>query len=249
VQVTVILPTYNEAGNILGLIDAIRSCLTRAQLVADIVVVDDNSPDGTGTLVRQRYADDPAVRTVVRTAERGLATAIRAGIEQARGDVVVVMDTDFNHEPAVVPRLVRGLESADVVVGSRFIDGGGMEERARHYSSLLYNLALRAVVGSRFTDNLSGFFAVRRDLLVTLPLDAIFYGYGDYFIRLLYAVQRLGLRFAEVPVYYRRRDYGVSKTRFVPVFVRYSHAVMRLRRSGLPPLDRRGRRSLPRPTT
>src|SRR5258708_5888613 len=96
IAASVILPTYNEAGNIIHLIDTIRKILDDKRIHYEIVVVDDNSPDKTGLLVQKNYVKQPNIRCLVRKKERGLATAIRRGIEQAVGDVIIVMDTDFN---------------------------------------------------------------------------------------------------------------------------------------------------------
>jgi dolichol-phosphate mannosyltransferase len=231
--VAVIMPTYDEAGNVVPLISDVRAALAGTGLVSEIVVVDDDSPDGTGRVAQEHFTGDVAVRIIVRTMERGLATAIQTGIKASDAPIIVVMDTDFNHDPADVPRLVHELRDADLVVGSRFVRNGGMEDRLRYFLSLIYNLALRAVLGSQVTDNLSGFFAIRRERLDELPLDAILFASGDYFIRLLYAAQHRGFRISEVPVFYPRRRYGVSKTHFVDIFLRYTRVVLGLRRLGL----------------
>jgi dolichol-phosphate mannosyltransferase len=233
-RVAVILPTYDEVGNILSLVEDVRTNLARAGYSCEVVVVDDNSPDGTGRAVQQRYTGDPEVRTIIRATERGIATAIRTGIDASQAPIVVVMDTDYNHDPADVPVLVRGLDQADLVVGSRFLAGGGMEDQLRYWLSRLYNVILCLVIGSRVTDNLSGFFAIHRQHLEDLPLDRILFASGDFYIRLLYAAQRQGFRIKEVPVYYDRRRYGKSKTRFLDIFMRYTRVVLGLRWRGLP---------------
>ena len=130
-SVSVVLPTYNEAGNILDLIDAIERAL--ATNLLEIIVVDDNSPDGTWRLVGERAAKDAKVRLLHRTSERGLTTAIQAGIRQARGDVVCWMDCDFSHPPGTLPRLVANLDSGyDLVVGSRYVAGARRADRCSH---------------------------------------------------------------------------------------------------------------------
>ena len=223
-SLSVILPTYNEAGNIVRLV---QSLLEVAGDDVQVVVVDDSSPDGTADLVRDSFGADARVKLVVRTLDRGLARSVRCGIEQSSGENILVMDTDFNHEPAVVPLMRDLLRHVDLVVGSRFIVGGGMEDEWRYYGSYLYNIGIRTLLGTRIQDNLSGFFAVRREVLARLDFDKIFYGYVDYFFRLLHQATGAGAHVVEVPVFYRRRSAGQSKTSFTKVFAQYTLALGR----------------------
>lgn len=228
-KVSVILPTYNERDNIVPLIEAIQEQMAGRPEDLEVVVVDDNSPDGTAAAVRERFGADPRVRVLVRTEERGLASAIWHGITHAQGDIVVVMDTDFNHDPQTIPQMVDFLKYYDVIVGSRFTHGGGMEDRLRYYFSFLYNFFVRFWLGTRVQDNLSGFFAMRRDKLLALSPAWLFRGYGEYFIRLLYVAWQSGYRLLEVPVFYRLRPHGESKSRFLRMLWTYTVTVFRMR--------------------
>ncbi len=228
-KTSVILPTYKEKDNIVELVQAIHDYLAAEGFNYEVVVVDDNSPDGTADVVRTAFGDDARVKLLVRTGERGLASALRYGAEHSDGEVLVFMDTDFNHDPAMIPQLVKFLEYYDVVVGSRFVMRGGMEDSARYVFSFVYNLGLRFLFGTQVWDNLSGFFAIYRDKLLELDLDQIFYGYGDYFIRLLMVGWRRGWRMLEIPVFYRLRAHGHSKTQFLSIFTQYSIAILKLR--------------------
>ncbi len=248
-DVSVILPTYNERDNIGDLIDAIHHELVTSGWRYEVLVMDDNSPDGTATAVRQRFALDATdkacfptasggegqVRLHVRTHDKGLANSIRDGLERAQGRTLVVMDTDFNHDPAMIPQMVDLLRYYDLVIGSRFVMRGGMEEMHRYRASLIYNIFIRALFHTQIQDNLSGFFAVRRDRLFqeTNKFDRIFYGYGDYFIRLLLVAWRSNWKILEVPVFYILRRHGTSKTGFWPIFRDYTKAVLKLRFFGL----------------
>lgn len=223
-RVSVVLPTYNESGNIGRLIAAIREAVTGASRL-EILVVDDDSPDGTAKVAA---GAGPEVRVIVRTQDRGLAKAIRRGIEEATGEVIVVMDTDFNHQPEMIPQMVDFLRYYDLVTGSRFTVGGGMEEHNRYRLSFLFNFFCRLLLGTKLQDHLSGFFATRRETLLALDLDDIFGGYGDYFIRLLVESLARGSTVLEVPVYYPARVHGESKTKFVRTLVQYTRAVVRL---------------------
>ncbi len=246
IDVSVVLPTYNERDNICDLIEAIARELDAAGRTYEVLVIDDASPDGTAALVRERFALDASgrgllpsglgqVRMMVRTTDKGLAKSIRDGLLLAHGRTLVVMDTDFNHDPAMIPQMVEFLNHYDLIIGSRFVMRGGMEDGLRYHFSQAYNIFIRALFQTQIQDNLSGFFAVRRETLLTLaPLfDKIFYGYGDYFIRLLLAAWRAQWRILEVPVFYILRRHGASKTGFWSVFKQYTAAVIRLRLDGL----------------
>ena len=247
IDVSVVLPTFNERDNICDLIDAICRELQPAGYRFEILVVDDSSPDGTSEVVRGRYNlgsssggvipkyPTGTLRLFVRTVDKGLAASIRDGLLLAQGETLVVMDTDFNHDPAMIPQMVDLLHHYDLVIGSRFVMRGGMEDRQRYRYSQLYNVFIRVLFHIQIQDNLSGFFAVRRDRLFSLaPLfPRIFYGYGDYFIRLLLVAWRSDWKILEVPVFYILRRHGTSKTGFWSVFKKYTAAVLRVRVYGV----------------
>ena len=229
-MVSVVLPTYDEREGIGELIAEILAVARQAALDLEVLVVDDASPDGTAEHVESTFKGDPAVRVHVRRDERGLASAIYRGIREARGDVVVVMDSDGNHDPALLPLMVRCVEDFDVVIGSRYVLGGGMlTSRFRYWGSYAFNILIRIGLGLRIHDNLSGYLAFRPTLLRGLDPDAVFYGYGDYAIRLLHHVVRRGGRVLEIPTVYRFRKGGESKTRFLAYFWTYLASVLRLR--------------------
>jgi dolichol-phosphate mannosyltransferase len=247
-DVSVILPTYNERDNICDLIDAIEQELAPVGCRYEVLVMDDNSPDGTAQVVADRYGvvangrtgststlENGDVRLHVRTQDKGLANSIRDGLLQADGRTLVVMDTDFNHDPAMIPQMVDFLRYYDLVIGSRFVMRGGMEDQGRYWASLLYNVFIRFLLHTQIQDNLSGFFAVRRERFFELTpmFDKIFYGYGDYFIRLLLVAWRKDWKILEVPVFYILRRHGDSKTGFWSIFRDYTRAVLRLRFRGL----------------
>lgn len=228
-NVSVILPTYDERENIVPLIEAIQKALEEEGLSYEILVVDDDSPDGTALAVRERFGDDLRIRLFVRTEERGLATAIAHGILRAEGDTVAVMDTDFNHDPRLLPRMVRFLDYYDIIIGSRFTMGGGMEERWRYLASFCFNFFVRLILRTQIQDNLCGFFTMRRDKLLALDIERIFRGYGEYFMHLLFLAWKKGYDMLEIPVFYRARTYGHSKSRFFHMLFGYSLAALRIR--------------------
>lgn len=228
--VSVVLPTFNERGNVVPLVGAIRAAL--AGVAHEVLVVDDDSPDGTADAVRAAYPDDPAVRVIVRTTDKGFAKSIRAGIEHARGDAVVVMDSDFNHQPAYLPFMVDSLRYYDCVLGSRFLYGGRMFPRARHLLSWLFNVFVRCATGGQITDNLYGYFAIRTEVLRRCDFDAIFDGYGEYCIRLLHALQRGGVNILQFPAVNGERLKGAGNSRFLKTFWTYFKATVRLALGG-----------------
>jgi dolichol-phosphate mannosyltransferase len=225
----VILPTYNEGASILRVLDEMRAVLDGMAIAWELLVVDDASPDGTADRVEAIHAKDSRIRVLRRTGPRGLAVSLRDGLARAAGPIVVVMDADFNHDPQLVPRLVKYLEDFDLVSGSRFAAGGGMYSRSRQVGSFLMNILIRIVLQTQIQDNLSGFFAMRRSDLARLPGDRIFRGHGDYYFRLLFFAQRCGLRILEIPVVYRSREGGGSKTPLLRRAVRYSGELIRFR--------------------
>ncbi len=229
---SVVLPTYNEAANIVPLVRELLAQTQAGGFALQVVVVDDDSPDGTAALVAEAFAGDPRVKLVVRRGERGLASAILRGVRESDQEVLVFMDTDFNHHPRHLPALLGLLSSCQVAVGSRYVPGGGMNtSRLRYHLSHLFNLLVRFILGVKTRDNLSGFIAIRRQDLMRFDLDHIFQGYGDYAIRLLYQAQRAGLVVKETPVVYEERLGGESKTRFVSTFLLYLRETLALRRS------------------
>ncbi|HAM34805.1 MAG TPA: dolichol-phosphate mannosyltransferase [Elusimicrobia bacterium] len=224
--VSVVVPAYNEKENILPLIKEIRQAL--AAWRHEILVVDDSSPDGTAALVQTEFAGEPAVRVIVRRQDPGLAKSIREGLEQARGDAVVVMDSDFNHEPRYLPIMVDALRHYDGVFGSRFLYGGKMAPLSRHLLSWCFNMFVRLATGGDITDSLYGFFAIRREVMARCDFNLIFWGYGDYCIRLLYYLQRHKAALLQIPIVNGQRRGGTGNSAFLKVFAQYTHATLRL---------------------
>jgi dolichol-phosphate mannosyltransferase len=232
VKVSVILPTYNEAGNIVNLVAAIKKQIP-ANWTREILVVDDNSRDGTLDLARAAYANDPEVKTILRTTDRGLAASIRTGIDAATGDYLLVMDTDFTHRPEEIPSMLHVVQVADLVNGSRFCPGGNMADTAHYMASFIYNLLVRFIIRTQIQDNLGGFWVADAGLIRRLPFEEIFFGYGDYYIRLLHLAQHSGMKVIELPSQYCERTSGTSKSNFGKLLFRYSVMVLKLRLRGL----------------
>ena len=217
-KISVILPTYNESANILPLIDSVHSALRGYE--HEILVIDDNSPDNTyHVALNPGY---PYVGAILRKDNRGLANSIRCGLENAGGEIFVVMDSDFNHMPQYIPEMLSKIDSYDCVSASRFIWGGRMNSRPRHHLSRIFNGFIRLLAVSPLSDNLYGFFAIKRTAMESCNYDDIFWGFGDYYMRLLYSLRMNKAAILEIPAVYGERRTGNGNTGFLEVFCRYS---------------------------
>lgn len=228
-SVSVILPTYNESGNIVKLVSAVAANIPNGWDY-QILVVDDNSPDDTLGAVNRAFDDDPRVMPILRTKDRGFAKSIRTGIECASGERIVVMDSDLTHDPVEIPKLLHIGDVYDFVSGSRFCAGGRMVDTTHYLLSMGYNWLLRLLIRTQVQDNLGGYFTARREMLLGLPLDEIFFGYGDYYFRLLHFVQKSGYSIVEVPAAYLMRSEGKSKSNWGRMLVTYTLGAIRLKR-------------------
>ena len=225
-KVSVVLPTYNEAGNIVSLVEEILKVMP-IDIRPEVIIVDDNSTDNTYEIALKAFLSHPTVKVLLRTKDRGLANSIRYGIQHASGDSVVVMDTDFTHNPAEIPNMVHVGEVYDMVSGSRFCSGGSMQTKPHYIASFIYNLFLRVILRTQVQDNLGGFFLMDREKLLSLPFDKIFFGYGDYFFRLIYLVEKQGYTIIEIPAYYSKRNTGKSKSNFLKMLLSYSWSALK----------------------
>lgn len=183
----IILPCYNEKKNIIRLASRINEILKADDF--EILIVDDNSPDNTYSVLRK--LDIPNVIPILRTEDKGLANSIRTGLEKAKGESIVVMDSDFNHNPEYIPFLLENLKFYDCVNASRFMYGGMMDSRIRHQLSWVFNVFVRIMTGGQITENLYGYFAIRKKVISKCPYDQIFWVFGDYNIMLLFFLQQL----------------------------------------------------------
>ena len=183
---------------------------------AHVVVVDDNSPDGTGALVDQLAATEPRVHAVHRPAKLGLGTAHIAGIRLAASlglDPIGTMDADFSHHPRYIPDLLAGLAEHDVMIGSRYVPGGGTKDFKLHRRMLSQgaNTFARTMLGLRANDCTAGFRFYRREALASIDLDGIFSNGYSFLVEMLYKVQARGWKVGESPILFEDRREGVSK--------------------------------------
>jgi len=211
-----ILPTYNEAQNLEPIVDAALAQLAATGREHTILVVDDSSPDGTGEIADRLAGEHESVRVLHRPEKQGLGRAYLAGFRVALADgaeLVIEMDADFSHDPADLPRLIAASDDADVVLGSRYVEGGGVENwgRLRRLVSRGGSWYARAVLRVPVRDLTGGFKCFRRRVLEELDLNTVHAnGYG-FQIELTYRAIRAGFSVSEIPIRFRERRTGHSK--------------------------------------
>lgn len=208
----IIIPTYNERDNI-GLL--IRDILALG-LGSQVIIVDDNSPDGTGELADELAAQNPGVQVLHRPGKLGLGTAHLAGIKAALANGVariLTMDADFSHHPRYLPDLLAALDRFDLVIGSRYAPGGGTLycTLPRQVLSRGANLFARAALNLHAGDATAGFRGYRRVVLESIALDDIRSDGYSFLIEMLYHCQRQGWHIGEVPILFENRQRGASK--------------------------------------
>ncbi|MBI5963297.1 MAG: glycosyltransferase [Chloroflexi bacterium] len=215
-SVTIIMPTFNEAGNIADLIcESVASVHDAGIEDIEILVVDDDSPDHTWEIASTLTCEPATVRVIRRMSEHGLTKSLRDGISQARHDVVVWLDCDFSHPPQRIPQLLYMLEQGfDIAVNSRYTIGGGEEREGKGgflqlVLSRILNWSVRFLLYPAFSDYTSGFVAVRRHVLDALPLRG---DYGEYFVDFIFRALRSKYRVCELPYWAAPRRSGESKT-------------------------------------
>jgi len=212
-----ILPTYDEAENIEPIVHAALAVLGRAAPGAHhVLVVDDGSPDGTGDIADRLARDHAAVEVLHRTERQGLGPAYLAGFAYAleRGaGYVMEMDSDFSHDPADLSRLLVAVRDADLVLGSRYVPGGGVSDwgRLRRIVSRGGSLYARLVLGMKVRDLTGGFKCFRREVLEAIDLPTVRSRGYAFQVELTHRAVRAGFRVVEVPIIFRERERGQSK--------------------------------------
>ncbi|MCH7969362.1 MAG: glycosyltransferase family 2 protein [Thaumarchaeota archaeon] len=233
-QVSVIIPTYNESKNILQVLKSIGENLP-LHFSTQAIVVDDNSPDGTGKIVEDYLKNVKkiagyTVDIIHRTAKKGLSSAILKGVQYAKGDTIVVMDSDFSHPPQIIPRMLDALKKyqCDIVVASRYVKGGNIHgwPLKRKLMSKLATVIAKKGLGIRITDPMSGFFAFNRAIINGLKFDAI-----GYKMLLEILVKTKGVSVKEIPYTFTDRKFGSSKVS-ISTAIDYAKSVWKLYRYG-----------------
>lgn len=217
-QIFIVIPTFNEAENIPKLAAALFSLPLKE---VHLLVVDDNSPDGTGEIAEnlsKEYAE--CIDVLHRTGKKGLGSAYIEGFQKALelgADVIVQMDADFSHPPEKVPELIESLKESDVALGSRYIPGGQLDHKWplwRKGLSAFGNLYAKTILQLPVNDATGGFRAWRKEILLGMPLERIRSNGYAFQVEMLFVAQRMGYSFSEVPFYFADRQWGTSKMSF-----------------------------------
>lgn len=214
--IVVVIPTFNEAENLPRLVSA----LFALPLDLHVLIVDDNSPDGTGRIADELAAHDRRLRVLHREGKLGLRSAYLSGFRLALdggAEAVMQMDADFSHDPAKIPEMVRKLETCDLVLGSRYVPGGSVDQHWplwRKGLSAFANFYARTVLGLPFRDVTTGFRLWRRETLLGMPLERIQSSGYVFLVEMAYLAGCLKYRIGEIPIYFADRRWGKSKMSF-----------------------------------
>ena len=232
-QVSIIIPTYNESQNILNVLKSIGDIIPK-NILTEAIVVDDNSPDGTGKIVEDYLKNVKKIAgytidIIHRTTKNGLSSAILSGIQRATGDTIVVMDSDLSHPPKIILKMIETLKQyqCDMVIASRYITGGQINgwNKKRKMLSKVATMIAKKGLGIKTNDPMSGFFAFRKGILKGLNFDAI-----GFKILLEILVKKRELNIKEIPYTFQNRKFGSSKLDFSTI-LDYFKSVWKLYRS------------------
>ena len=216
VRIAAVIPTYNEAENLPNLVSA----LLTLPLDLRLLVVDDNSPDGTGSVADELARNHPRLRVLHRPGKLGLRSAYLSGFQlvlEQGAEAVLQMDADMSHDPGVIANMAAKLEACDVVLGSRYIPGGSVDQqwpRWRRGLSAFGNAYARTILGLPTADATTGFRLWRRDTLTTMPLERIQSSGYVFLVEMIYLAYCLDYCIGEVPIYFAERQSGKSKMSF-----------------------------------
>jgi dolichol-phosphate mannosyltransferase len=214
-KLIVVIPTYNEANNIEAITTAL---LALGYPNLSILIVDDDSPDGTGDIANRIQQENPGKFSVIhRKGKRGFGSAYIAGFQHALAqepEVIIQMDADFSHSPTYIPYLLDTLNDADLVIGSRYVPGGSLDEKwgaGRRFLSWFGNFYSRLILGMNIRDVTGGFRVWRKTTLENIPLESIRSEGYVFQVEMAYVATRLGFALAEYPIYFEDRRIGQSK--------------------------------------
>jgi len=212
-KITVVTPTYNEAENLPKLVSA----LFALPLDLRVIVVDDNSPDGTGKIADELAGQGKQMFVIHRPGKLGLRSAYLNAFQyilQGEADAIVQMDADFSHDPSILVDMARRVQSCDVVFGSRYVDGGSVDENwplGRKWLSAFGNFYSRTILGIPLRDVTTGYRLWRREVLQGMPLDRVRSSGYVFQVEMAYLAYCLEYRISEMPIYFADRHWGQSK--------------------------------------
>ena len=231
---SIILPAYKEAKNLNIIIDQIQNFMKGK--IFEIIVVDDFSDDGTERILKKKQKKYKNLFFYLRKLEyKSLAGSILKGISLSKKNNIIVMDSDFNHKPKDLKRLISRFENKklDFVIGSRFERVDFKKLKFRFILSYYFCIFLSILLGIKSSDSLSGFFILKKKILKRSFEKKIFYGYGDFFFRLIYLIEKKKYKYENVQIMYGERIYGISKSTFFGLLFKYTFQAIKLKIFGI----------------
>ena len=233
-QISIIIPTYNESTNIVKILESIFQSIPK-NIFAEAIIVDDNSPDGTGKIVEDylknmKKMTNYTIEIIHRKAKSGLASAILNGVQKAKSNTIIVMDSDFSHPPQIIPKMIEAFKQyqCDLVVASRYITGGNIQgwTTKRKLMSKIATLIAKKGLGVKTKDPMSGFFAFKKNIIKELNFDALGY---KFLLEIL--VKTKGINIKEIPYTFENRKFGSSKVDSSTI-IDYFRSVWKLYKNG-----------------
>ncbi|TDA32867.1 MAG: polyprenol monophosphomannose synthase [Hadesarchaea archaeon] len=225
-KASVILPTYNERENLPLLLARIEEVFRKSKILGEVIVVDDNSPDGTGKLAEELKKKYPFLKVIHRREKRGLGSAYLEGYRASKGEIIITMDADLSHDPSYLPELIKAVKKHDLVIGSRYVAGGKVLGWSpyRIAVSRFANLLGRLTIRGSIRDFTSGYRVYRKKAFREIVKGGTKAGGYAFQLEALCRAARMGLKFGEVPITFVNRKHGKSKLKLKEIleFVKIS---------------------------
>ncbi|MHA1129352.1 MAG: polyprenol monophosphomannose synthase [Candidatus Helarchaeota archaeon] len=211
-KISIVIPTYNEIGNIQKMISNVQHVMEEFNPNYEILIIDDNSPDGTGEAVKEISKIYEKIKLIQRPDRAGLGDAYKVGFQHITGDIIFEMDADLSHDPIDIPKFVKSLKKKDVIIGSRYIKGGGNYNRSksRIIISRIANILASFFFNLQLTDCTSGYRAYKRKVVDTIIPHVNCQKY-TFQVEMLEKAKMFGFSIGEVPISFRDRQKGKSK--------------------------------------
>ena len=231
---SIILPAYKEAKNLDIIIDQIQNFMKGE--IFEIIVVDDFSDDGTEQILKRKQKKYKNLFYHLRKLpDKSLAKSILKGVSLSKKNNIIVMDSDFNHKPRDLRKLISKFKNKklDFVIGSRFEKFEFKKLKFRFILSYFFCIFLSILLGIKSSDSLSGFFVLKKKIIKKTFEKKIFYGYGDFFFRLIYFIEKKNHKYENVQIMYGERIYGISKSTFFGLLFKYTFQAIKLKIFGI----------------
>ena len=211
-KISVVLPTYNEIDNIQKVVSNVERVLNKITPNYEIIIVDDNSPDGTGEFMKKYSKNNNKIKVLIRKEKTGLGDAYKFGFKHITGDIVFQMDADLSHNPSDIPKFIKALKYSDCVIGSRYIEGGGNlnRDKKRIIISKVANILASFFFRLRQTDCTTGFRAYKRHVIDTIMPHINCQKYV-FLVEMLEKTKKFNFSISEVPIKFQDRYNGESK--------------------------------------